>query len=123
MKSKARKPFADSAILGARLTAGASSGDVAAPLGHERSPMIDIILPAEWYTEAAIRQWPHLEAFAVIAKCANQHQVKTAMLLGFCRLGRGRAAASGQAAVVPTLASLIIDLDQYLDRMFDYCAN
>jgi hypothetical protein len=29
--------------------------------------MIDIILPAEWYTEAAIRQWPHLEEFAVIA--------------------------------------------------------
>jgi hypothetical protein len=23
----------------------------------------DIILPAEWYTEAAIRQWPHLEGF------------------------------------------------------------
>jgi len=38
MKSKARKPFADSAILGARL---------AATLGHERSPMIDIILPAK----------------------------------------------------------------------------
>jgi len=52
--------------------------------------MIDIILPAEWYTEAAIRQWPHLEAFAVIAKCADRHQVKTAMLLGFCRLGRGQ---------------------------------
>jgi hypothetical protein len=29
--------------------------------------MIDIILPAEWYTEAAIRQWPHLVGFVVIA--------------------------------------------------------